>query len=377
MEPTFTVTEEQQLLRSMARELFEDRGTSERVREVMLGDERLDHGAWRQLAELGLTGLTIPEEYGGGGASHVELAIVFEELGKRLLPLPLLSSAVLGTEAVLAAGTDAQKKELLSGVAAGTTQLALAHLDTAGRLAADPGVTATRDGDGWSLSGTAGYVVDGRTADAVITAATTDDGLALFVVSGDADGLTRQDVEVLDLTRPLATVTYDGVRVGDAAVMSGGDAVSALHRAIAVGCAMLANEQIGGADHVLRTTTAYARERVQFGRAIGSFQAVKHRLAEMLVMVEAARSTAYHAARAIAAGDTEEIAVAVPMAKAYCSEVYERAAADGIQLHGGIGFTWEHDIHLYFKRAKATKLLLGSPAHQRRLLADVLGFTAA
>ncbi len=377
MEPTFTVTEEQQLLRSMARELFEERGTSERVREVMLGDDGLDHEAWRQLAELGLTGLTIPEEYGGGGASHVELAIVFEELGKRLLPLPLLSTAVLGTEVVLAAGTDAQKKELLSGVASGSAQLALAHLDTAGRLAADPGVTATRDGDGWSLSGTAGYVVDGRTADVVVTAATTDDGLALFVVPGDADGLTREDVEVLDLTRPMATLTYGGVRVGDDAVLCGGDAVPALHRAIAVGCAMLANEQIGGADHVLRTTTAYARERMQFGRAIGSFQAVKHRLAEMLVKVESARSAAYHAARAIAEGDTAEIAVAVPLAKSYCSEVYEHAAADGIQLHGGIGFTWEHDLHLYFKRAKATKLLLGSPAHQRRLLADVLGFIAA
>ena len=372
MEITFTVTEEQQLLRSMARELFEERGTSERVREVMLGDDGLDEPAYTQLAELGLTGLTIPEEYGGGGASYVELAIVFEELGRRLLPVPLLSTCVLGTEAVLVAGSDTQRKELLPAVASGTTRLALAHLDAGGRLTADPGVRASRDGDGWSLQGTAGYVVDGRTAHQLITAAVTDDGIELFVVPGDAEGVTREDVEVLDLTRPMATVTYDAVRVDDDARLSGGDAVAALHRAIVAGNVVLANEQLGGAEHLLHTTTAYARERMQFGRAIGSFQAVKHRLADVLVRVEAARSTAYHAARALAEDDAEEVPIAAPMAKAYCSEVYEKAAGDAIQLHGGIAFTWEHDAHLYFKRAKATKHLLGSPSHHRRLLGDVL-----
>jgi alkylation response protein AidB-like acyl-CoA dehydrogenase len=373
MQITFTTTEEQQLLRSMARELFEERGTSERVREVMLGDEGLDEPAYGQLAELGLTGLTIPEEFGGGGASHAELAILFEELGRRLLPVPLLSSCVLGTEAVLAAGSDEQCKELFPGVASGTTRLALAHLDAAGRPSADPGVRATRDGGGWELNGTSGYVVDGRTAHVLVTAATTEDGLALFLVPGDAAGVLRDDAEVLDLTRPMATVAYEEVRVGEAARLSGGDAHQALHQAITAGCVMLANEQVGGAEQMLRTTTSYAKERVQFGRAIGSFQAVKHRLAETLVRVEAARSTAYHAARALAEGDAEELAIAAPMAKSYCSEVYEKAAADAIQLHGGIAFTWEHDAHLYLKRAKATKLLLGSPEHQRRLLGDVLG----
>ncbi len=372
MEITFNVTEEQQLLRSMARELFEERGNPERVREVMLGDDGLDEAAYGQLAELGLTGLTIPEEFGGGGASYVELAIVFEELGRRLLPVPLLSSCVLGTEAILGAGTDAQRKELLPGVASGSTRLALAHLDAGGRLSADPGVQATRDGDGWALQGVSGYVVDGRTAHLLVTAAVTDDGIELFVVPGDADGVTREDVEVLDLTRPMATVTYDNVRVDDDARLAGGDAGHALHRAILAGCVVLANEQIGGSEQLLHTTTAYAKERMQFGRAIGSFQAVKHRLAETLVRIEAARSTAYHAARALAEDDAEELRVAVPLAKSYCSEVYEKAAGDAIQLHGGIAFTWEHDAHLYFKRAKASKLLFGSPSHHRRLLADVL-----
>lgn len=372
MEITFTVTEEQQLLRSMAREFAEDQGASARVREVMLGDEGLDAAAYQQLAELGLTGLTIPEEYGGGGASAVELAIVFEELGRQLLPVPLLSSCVLGTEAVLAAGAEAQRKELLPEVASGATRLALAHLDAAGRLTADPGVQARRDGEGWVLEGVAGYVVDGRTAHQLVTAAATEDSIELFVVPGDADGVQRDDVEVLDLTRPLATVTYREVSVPDDARLQGGDPVTALHRAITAGCVMLANEQIGGCDQVLRTTTAYAKERMQFGRAIGSFQAVKHGLADMLVRIEAARSAAYHAARALAEVDAEELAVAVPLAKSYCSEVYEEVAGSSIQLHGGIAFTWEHDIHLHFKRAKATKLLLGSPQHHRRLLGDVL-----
>jgi alkylation response protein AidB-like acyl-CoA dehydrogenase len=373
MEITFNVTEEQQLLRSMARELFEERGNSERVREVMLGDDGLDEAAYRQLADLGLAGLTIPERFGGGGATHVELAIVFEELGRRLLPVPLLSSAVLGAEAVLAAGTDTQCEEILPAVAAGTNRLALVHLDTAGRLTADPGVRATRDGDGWRLQGAAGYVVDGRTAHQLITAAVTDDGIELFVVPSAADGITREDVEVLDLTRPMATVTYDDVAVAETSRLAGGNAIGALQRAIVAGCVMLANEQIGGADQLLATTTAYARERVQFGRAIGSFQAVKHRLAETLVRVEAARSTAYHAARTLAEDDADELAIAAPMAKAFCSEVYEKAAGDAIQLHGGIAFTWEHDAHLYLKRARSTKLLLGSPTHHRRLLGDTLG----
>jgi alkylation response protein AidB-like acyl-CoA dehydrogenase len=372
MEITFSVTEEQRLLRSMVRELLEERGTSERVREVMLGDEGLDEDAYTKLAELGLVGLTIPERFGGGGASHVELAIVFEELGRRLLPVPLLSSAVLGTEAVLAAGTDAQCDELLPAVAAGMTRLALAHLDPMGRLTADPGVQASRRGAGWHLDGIAGYVVDGRTAQQLVTAATTEHGIELFVVPAEHDGVTREDVEVLDLTRPMATITYDDVTVDEAARLAGQDATGALHRAIVVGCVMLANEQIGGADHLLTATTAYARERKQFGRAIGSFQAVKHRLAENLVRVEAARSTAYHAARALAAEDAGELAVAAPMAKAFCSEVYERAAGDAIQLHGGIAFTWEHDAHLYLKRARSTKLLLGSPTHHRRILGDAL-----
>jgi alkylation response protein AidB-like acyl-CoA dehydrogenase len=371
--PTFTVTDEQQLLRDTVRDALGKRATSARVREVMMTDEAVDEDGWRELAELGLVGLLVPEADGGSGAGVVEAAIVAEELGRVLLPVPFLSSAVMGATVLTAAADDDQRAALLPGLAAGTTRVTLAHLDTAGHLAADPGVRAERDGDGWVLTGTAAFVLDGLTADTVVTAATTDDGLQLFVVPAEVDGLTRERVAPLDLTRPMATLTYQGVRAGEADRLAGGDPIVALHRALTTATAVLANEQVGGAARCLEDATVYAKERIQFGRAIGSFQAVKHKLAETLVKVESARSAAYHAAQVVARDDREEAAVAVPLAASYCAEVYETASADALQIFGGIGFTWEHDVHLYFKRAKASKLLLGSPRHHRRLLGDVLG----
>jgi alkylation response protein AidB-like acyl-CoA dehydrogenase len=369
----FALTEEQHLLVGMVRDVLKDKATSERVREVMLGDEGFDAVLWTELANLGLTGLTIPEQYGGAGSTFTELSIVFEELGRRLAPVPLLSSVVLGAEAVLGAGSDEQKAALLPGVAAGTTRLALAHLDPAGRLTADPGVRAARDGDAWVLDGTAGFVVDGRTATHLVTAAVGPEGLELFVVAGDAAGIERQDLDVLDLTRPMASVVYSDVRVDESDRLSGGAAVAAVHRALTAGVVAIACEQVGGTQETLKTATAYARDRVQFGRSIGSFQAIKHRLAEMLVASESSRSAAYHAARIVAADEREELAIAAPLAKSYCSEVYEQATGHGIQIFGGTGFTWEHDAHLYFKRAKSTKLLLGDPKHHRASLGQAIG----
>jgi alkylation response protein AidB-like acyl-CoA dehydrogenase len=370
--PTFQLSDEQQQLRAMVRDLAANRGSSERIRQVMLEEGGTDRATWKELAELGLVGLTVPEKHGGSGASFLELSLVFEELGRRLVPVPLLS-ALLGLTAIGHAGTEEQRAEQLPRIAAGETMVALAHLDRSGRLDADPGMTARHDGDGWVLDGEAGFVVDGLAADLVVTAAQTDEGFALFLVAGEADGVSRDEIPVLDLTRPMATVRCDGVRVEEAARLAGGDPVVALHAALTDATVALACEQVGGAQQLLEMTTAYARERIQFGRAIGSFQAVKHKLAEALVALEAARSAAMHAARVVASGDAEERTIAVPLAASLCAEVYEAVAADAIQLHGGTGFTWEHDAHLYFKRAKATKLLLGSPSIHRRLLADALG----
>jgi alkylation response protein AidB-like acyl-CoA dehydrogenase len=370
---TFRFTDEQQQLRAMVRDLASNRGSSDRVRQVMLEDGGFDAATWKELAELGLVGLTIPEEQGGAGASFLELSIVLEELGRRLVPVPLLSSAVLGATVLQAAGSAEQLAAHLPAVASGETRLALAHLDRDGRLTADPGVRARRDDEGWVLEGEAGYVIDGAQADLLVTAATTEEGIELFLLPGDAAGVTRDEVAVLDLTRPMASVVLGEVRVDEAARLGGGDAVAALHGGLTAATVALACEQVGGAQQLLEMTTAYARDRIQFGRAIGSFQAVKHKLAEGLVELEAARSAAMHAARVLAAGDVEELRIAVPLAASLCAEVYESIAADSIQLHGGIGFTWEHDAHLYFKRAKASKLLLGAPSFHRRLLADVLG----
>ncbi len=375
-EVSYVLTDEQRQLQEMVRDLLGDRATPERVRAVMLGevDAAYDSALWQELAGYGLLGLTIPEGYGGAGASFAELAILIEEAGRRLAPVPLLSSIVLGTEALLAAGTEQQCATHLPGVAAGTTRPALAHLDVGGDLLAPPGVHASRTGGTWHLDGTSAYVIDGASATHLVVAARTDaDALELFLLDATADGVSRTEVEVLDLTRPLATIELAGVEVAEEHRLSGGDAMDALHRALTAGVVALAVEQVGGIQYTLESTTAYARDRIQFGRAIGSFQAIKHRLADMLVELESARTAALHAARILAAGERAELAIAAPLAKSYCSEVYERSAADGIQLFGGIGFTWEHDQHLYLKRAKATKLLLGDPKHHRALLAELLG----
>ena len=370
---TFGLTEEQRLLRETTRELLAQRADSPRVREVMLEHGGFDEALWTELAQLGLTGLLVPERFGGAGSTFVEASIVIEELGRRLAPVPYLSSAVLGTVAVTHGGSADQQARILPEVASGMARLTLAHLDASGRIGAPPGIRAARDGDGWVLDGEAGYVLDAQHATQLVIAADTGDGVELFIVPADTDGLACEAVEVLDVTRPMATVTAAGLRVGEEDRLGAGEPASALHAALAAGTVAIACEQVGGIQHTLETTTAYARERVQFGRAIGSFQAVKHRLADMLVAAESARSTAEHAARILARDDRDELAVAAPLAKAYCSQVYEQAAGDAIQVHGGIGFTWEHDAHLYFKRAKATKLLLGDPRHHRALVGDALG----
>ena len=372
-EVSYLLTDEQRQLQEMVGDLLARRATSARVREIMLGDDAYDAPLWEELAGYGLLGLTIPEADGGAGASFAELAIVLEAAGRHLAPVPLLSSAVLGTEALLGAASASQRAELLPGVAAGTVRLALAHLDIGGDPRTPPGAVATRAAGTWTLDGTAAYVIDALAATHLVVAARVDEGVELFVLAADTPGVTRTPLEVMDLTRPLGTVEFASVEVSEDDRLSGGDAMAALHRALTAGVVAVAVEQVGGIAHTLEVCTAYARDRIQFGRAIGSFQAVKHRLAEMLVELESARSAAVHAARVLALDERAELAIAASLAKAYCSEVYERSAADGIQLFGGIGFTWEHDQHLYLKRAKSTKLLLGDPKLHRALLGELLG----
>ena len=355
-EITFALTDEQQQLRDTARRFLGSKSASEKVREDMGTDRGFDDALWGETAQMGWQAMAVPEEYGGAGYGWGEVAVLMEEMGRALWCAPFLSSAVLGTAALLAAGTDEQKKEHLPGLASGETRATVVH------LAAENDVSVA---DG-RLSGTAGYVLDGHTADLIVVPA--DDG-SVHLVRGDADGLSREPLPVLDQTRKQATLTFDGVAAEPMADVDH----EVIDRVLVIGATMLAAEQVGGAQKVLEESLEYAKTRKQFGRAIGSFQAIKHRLADTLKEVETAKSAAYHAAHTLARGDDAELEIAVPLAASYCAEVYEHAAGDNIQNHGGIGFTWEHDAHLYFKRAKSSKLLFGGPAAWRARLADTLG----
>ena len=365
MQPSFTLTEEQTALRDTARRFLRDKSGTDKVREDMATASGFDESLWKEIAQMGWQAMAIPEEHGGAGYGVVEQAILLEEMGRFLFCAPYLSSVVLGATAVLSAATDDQKAELLPAVAAGELRLTVA-----GPLGPDVDSSPVRV-EGGALHGEVDTVIDGHTADRFVVLASGEDGLELHLTAADADGIETEQVTSLDQTRKLARVRFDGTaaeRLGDA------EAGSAWRAAIRAGAVALANEQVGGAQQVLDMAVDYAKTRKQFGRAIGSFQAIKHRCAELLVDVESAKSTAYHAARALAADEPDEQDIAIPLARSYCSEVYERAAAENIQIHGGIGFTWEHDAHLYFKRAKSTKLLLGDPVGWRADLADALGF---
>jgi alkylation response protein AidB-like acyl-CoA dehydrogenase len=323
-----------------------------------------DVALWRALAgTFGLPGVLIPEEYGGLGLGFVELALVQEELGRALVPSPFLGGAVLAVAALLHSGDGVAAKDYLPGIAAGTTVATFAHRP--GQLA------VRRDGREPVLSGEVDHVLAGSAADLLILPVTAGTGTSLYAVAGDAPGLRRSRLPTIDQTRPQARLRLDGTParlVGPA-----GEAAAALTTVRAFGAAALAAEAVGGAARCLELTVEYVRTRHQFGRPVGSFQAVKHRCADLYVEVETARSTAAYAAWAAAtlAADLVEAALA---AQAYCAGVYRHVAGETIQLHGGIGFTWEHDAHRYLKRATADDLLFGGARHQRAALADRLGW---
>ena len=363
----FTLSEEQVMLRDGARRFLDEQCPTDRVRQIMETDRGYDEDLWRKLSEQGWPAMHIPEEFGGAGFTFAETAILQQEMGRALAPVPYLSSAVLAAEAVLAAGSEEQKKARLPGLAAGSAIASVAIAEP-GSGWDEGGVTAhaTLSADGFQLSGTKSYVTAGHVADWLVVAARLDGAVRLFIVTGADTDATR--VVTLDSTRPVATVDLTGAP-GELLEASSWETVERLYQVAAVA---LAAEQVGGLERVLEMAVDYAKERKQFGRAIGSFQAVKHMCADMLVSLESARSAAAYAAVAISTG-SEDARAAAALAKSYCSEAYFKAAGDNIQVHGGIGFTWEHDAHLYFKRAKSTELLFGSPAFHRERLAATVG----
>jgi alkylation response protein AidB-like acyl-CoA dehydrogenase len=368
----FAFSEEQEELRRSVRRFLEDKSPSTEVRRLMETTEGFDRAVWDQMAnQLGLQALAIPEEYGGVGFGYVELTVVFEEMGAALLCAPYFATVALAANALLSSGDEAAKKDLLPGIASGETIATLALTEDSGRWDAE-GITlaATPSGDGWKLDGHKMFVIDGHNADLVLVAGRTDRGVSLFAVEGGASGMTATPLATMDQTRKQARIEFASTParlIGD-----DGGAAPVLSRTLDLAAVALAAEQVGGAQRCLDMAVDYAKTRIQFGRPIGSFQAIKHKCADMLLEVESAKSAAYYAGWA-AAEDTEELPVVASLAKSYCSEAYFHAAAENIQIHGGIGFTWEHDAHLYFKRAKSSELMLGDPSYHRELLAQRIG----
>jgi len=368
---TFAFTEEHQELRRGLRRFLDEKSPSRQVRQLMETEEGYDRAVWSQMAEqLGLQGLTIPEEFGGAGGGPVEQLIVLEEMGRVLLCAPYFATAVLAVNALRASGDAAAQRELLPGIAAGATIATLAVPEDDGRWSTDRLQTrARRAGDGHVVDGTKSFVLDGAIADLVLVVAQAEEGPTLFAVDGHDRRLTPRSLHTIDMTRKQAALVFDGVPAR--LVGTAGAAGAILEKTLRQAIVALAAEQVGGAQRCLDMSVDYAKLRVQFGRPIGSFQAIKHKCADMLLEVESAKSAAYYAAWA-AADESDELPLVASLAKAYCSEAYFHVAAENIQVHGGIGFTWEHDAHLYYRRAKSSEVLLGSPTHHREIAATYL-----
>jgi len=368
----FAFTDEQEELRKTVRSFLEAKSPEAAVREQMETDTGFDPAVWSQMGEqMGLQGLAIPEAYGGSGYTYVELGIVLEEMGRALLCAPYFSTVVLAGNTLIHSGDEAAKKAHLPGIASGETIATLAFTEPSGKWD-ESGITmaATASGGGWSLSGTKMFVLDGHTANLIIVAARTGKGVSLFAVDGNASGLTRTALSTMDQTRKQAKLEFANTPA--TLIGTEGEGWKVLSTVLDLAAVGLAAEQVGGAQKVLEMAVEYAKVRVQFGRPIGSFQAIKHKCADMLLEVESAKSAAYYGMWC-AAEMNDELPSVASLAKAYCSEAYFHATAENIQIHGGIGFTWEHPAHLYFKRAKSSELLFGDPTYHRELLAQRIG----
>ena len=359
----YAFSDEQEQLRDAVRRFLSDCSPPTEVRRLMATEQGYDAQVWRQLCQdLALAGVHVPESHGGQGFSVVELAIVMEEMGRALLCAPYFASTVLAATAILNGGSEEDKNELLPAICAGERLATLAITEPNGRWDLD-GIEL--DAVNGRLRGVKSHVVDGCVADLLVVAARSGEGLSLYAVDATAEGIVRKPLTALDATRKLARIEFNDV----AARLLGREceAGAALTKTLHVAAIALANEMAGGAQRLLESAVEYAKLRLQFGRPIGSFQAVKHRCAELLLNVELAKSAAYQAARA-AAEDNEDTAALASLAKASAADTFVQAAKDCIQIHGGIGFTWDNDTHLWYKRAKSSEAFLGDAAYHRELL---------
>jgi len=365
----FSFSSEQEEFRSNLRRFLADFSPTKDVRRLMETEAGWERAGWRRLNDdLGLAAVRIPEAYGGHGFGFGELGIVLEEMGRALLCAPYFATTVLAAGAILNAGTEADKQALLPGIASGETVATLACAEDDGRWYASATTLVALPSNGaYRLDGHKSFVLDGHTTDTIVVLARApgssgETGLSFFTVAGDADGLSRRLLKTMDPTRKLARLTFQGVEaslLGEA-----GAAAAPFAKTMTEAAICLSNEMVGGAERLREDALAYAMMRMQFGRSIASFQSMKHKQADMLLDVELAKSAAYFAAAALDDGDAD-IAATASLAKACASEAYMQTAIHAIQIHGGIGFTWDNDTHLWFKRAKSSEVLFGDAHHHR------------
>jgi len=373
----FAFSDEQEEFRDTLRRFFEEKAPSTEVRRLMETSEGYDPAVWKQMGEeLGLQGIHLPEEYGGQGFGFLELGIVLEEMGRVLFPSPFYATVCLAANAILNAGSAEQKQALLPGIAAGETLATLALCEDSGRFdAAGISLEAVPEGGGYRLDGHKSFVIDGSVADCLVVAARLagsagTDGITLVTVRSDDPGVAATPLETMDEIRKQARVEFSGARaeiLGDE-----GAGWPPLVRTLDQANIMLAAEMLGGSQKCLEMAVEYAKVRMQFARPIGSFQAIKHKAAEVLLEIELAKSAGYYSWW-VADEREEELAEAASLAKSVCADTFLLAATEGIQIHGGIGFTWEHDAHLYLKRAKGSEILFGDATAHRARLATQLG----
>jgi alkylation response protein AidB-like acyl-CoA dehydrogenase len=363
----FSFSSEQEEFRSNLRRLLADRSPTKEVRRLMETDHGFERDSWRSINEaLGLTATRIPEAYGGYGLGFGDQCIVLEEMGRALLCAPYFATAVLAAGAVMNTGTESEKQALLPGIAAGETTATFAWVEDNGRWDAEgTALTATPESGEIVLNGHKSYVVDGHTADLIVVLARAPQGLSLFTVDSNAAGLTRRVVKSMDPTRKFARLEFN--RVAARSLGTAGGAARPFVRTMVEATACLANEMVGGADRLREDALAYAMMRMQFGKPIASFQSIKHKQADMLLEVELAKSAAYYAAASLDDGDDDAVANA-HLAKACAGDAYMQTAIHAVQIHGGIGFTWDNDTHLWFKRAKSSEVLLGDANYHRELM---------
>lgn len=380
----FSFTQEQNMIRDTAQAFLSDVSSSEAIRRAMETSQGFENETWQRICtEMYWQALHVPEEYGGLGLGYIELVAILEQMGKHLLCSPFFSTVCLGANALLVAGTPEQKQHYLSQICSGDLTATLAYSSNGLWNAGAIKSTVEVQGNQFILNGKYRHVIDGHTADLIIIAARSkgslgENGISMFAIPANTAGITRTWLPTMDQTRKQSEIVLNNVTLTDEHLMGEiGKSWANLNKVIQLATIATAAEQVGGSQQVLDLTVAYTKERFQFGRAIASFQGVKHQAADMMLRTEIARSAVYYAAcvadQAIEEGPlASELSEAASVAKSYCSEGYFKNAGDAIQLHGGVSFTWEYDVHLYFKRAKSSELQFGNATFHREKVAKML-----